>query len=120
MELINKTTLPTKQRGDGLSAAEINSLNTTVNSLVDYVNANLKKFCNLNMEYGDSRNFSLGEAISLIPVTRRSLGMTVRFLESSGKYVEYTYVGRNIDSSSWANTANWVLENTLIDGGVWR
>lgn len=121
MELIDKTILPIKQRGDGLSAAEINSINTTVNSLVDYVNACLKKYCDLNVEVGDNtRVFTLSSAIEAVPVGRRGLGMTIRFLNSSNLYSTYVYLGRELTTSAWRNQDNWTVDNTIIDGGEWQ
>lgn len=119
MELINKTILPTKSKGDGLSAAEINSINVAVNSLVDYVNSNLRKYCDLSIEKGDDKSFTLTQAITAVPTARRSLGMTIRFLSSEDKlYHNYVFLGRDI--SAWDNLDNWYIDNSVIDGGVWQ
>lgn len=121
MELINRTILPTKQKGDGLSAAEINSINNTVNSLVEYVNANLRKYCNLGIECGDSKKYTLSTAISAVPEGRRSLGMTIKFLSSEDDlYHSYVYLGKELTSSAWLSIDNWFVDDTVIDGGVWQ
>lgn len=120
MELLTKTILPVKQKGDTLSTAEVNSLNNTVNALVDCVNVLIKKYCNLNSEIGDdSRTFTLAEVVTLVPQSRRSPGMSVRFLGEDNIYHTYIYLNSEIGNAFWTNLENWYPDNTIIDGGVW-
>lgn len=121
MELLNKTILPIKQKGDGLSAAEINSMNNTINLLVDYVNIVFKKYCNLNAEVNDdTRVFTLSEAVLLVPSSRRTPGMTIRFLGDDNIYHTYIYLSSQVNNESWVDLNNWYPDNTVIDGGVWQ
>lgn len=116
MELINKTGVPIKNPGDGLSAKEINAINITVNNTVDVANAYLKDYCNANTELGTDRQLSLLEAISSIPPARRTKGMMVRFLNASGFWIEYSFIGSSI--SEWDLEDNWAVGQT-VDGGEW-
>jgi hypothetical protein len=116
MELIEKTGVPKKNPGDGLSAKEINAINTTVNNTVDVANVYLKDYCNANTELGISTELTLEEAISSVPEDRKSKGMVVRFLSTDGAWVQYSYIGSNV--SNWMDIDNWA-PGTAIDGGEW-
>ena len=117
MDLINKTGVPVKKPGDGLSAKEINAINSTVNNTVDVANVYLKDYCNANSELGVSRQLSINEAIGCVPEDRRTKGLLLRFLSSETEsWVEYSYIGSDI--SGWGNLDNWAPGQT-IDGGEW-
>ena len=117
MNLVNKTGVPVKQPGDGLTAQEINAINSTVNSTVDVANSYLKNECNANEELGNMTQFlTLSEAIAIVPADRRTLGMTVRFWTSPGNWTEYSFIGDSVDN--WNSASNWSM-GTLIDGGEW-
>lgn len=121
MELLNRTILPKKERGDGLTAAEINSMNDTINLLVSYVNKYLNKFCDINIEIDDNtKTFTLEAAIKAVPTNRRSLGMTIRFLKDEDNlYHNFVYLGKSLSEESWLDVENWFLDEYIIDGGEW-
>lgn len=134
MELLEKTTVESKKPGDTISAKDINSMNETINRSVAYINTLLKKVCDINLEFGSSkRQFSLGTAVSIVPVNRRAFGMKIKFLNFEGTYSEYYYVGTSLDETSWNSEKNWAQSNinltkieeeedqvvTVIDGGEW-
>lgn len=120
MEILNKTGVPVKYSGDGLSHKDVNAINSTVNSCVDGANYLLKNFCNINMECNDfNRVFSLSQAIEFVPENRRSPGMKIRFLDEEGLYSEYTFTSPATSSDSWGNLKNWSRSLGVIDGGEW-
>ena len=120
MNIISPTGVGIKSVGDPLTSADINSINSTVNADVEATNELLKCICNANSELNDfTRKLSLGEAISAVPKSRRSYGMKLTFLSSSGKYSEYIFSGNSLEDDSWNNESNWNSPFTLIDGGEW-
>lgn len=125
MELINKTGVPNKYSGDGLSHIELNSINSSTNKCIDGTNYLLKSFCNINVECNDfTRIFTLEQAINQVPVSRRSPGLRIRFLNEKKNYVEYTYSSNSIQEEDWINVSNWYNnspeERNIIDGGEWE
>ena len=134
MELLDKTIIRTKVPGDTLTSKEINSINTAVNNLVSYTNAMISKYCDINLEYGNSKKqFSLGTAVSVVPAGRRTIGMKIRFFNFDNNYSEYSFIGSATDEDSWKSEKNWINESkssssedvevntniTVIDGGEW-
>ena len=122
--LLNKSGVPVKNPGDGLSHRDINNINSTVNSAIDVINLDLQDYCNLNQEVNNySRIFTLSEAISLVPRSRRKQGLKIKYLASENpkSYHEYifSFIG-NFTDSDWENTNNWSLPFTEIDGGEWE
>ena len=116
--LLSETGVDKKGPGDGLKADDINSINSTVNREVGVINDLLCTMCNINQELGDySRRLSLSVAISLVPEDRRTPGMSVRFLNSNSRFVEYIYCGEDIEE--WSNTEYWKPFISKIDGGEW-
>lgn len=134
MDLIPKTTVTPKQPGDIVTAADINSMNDTINLLVAVVNGFLRKWGDANLESGSSKRvFTLPEAALQIPLARRSVGTKLKFYVGEGAYAEYFFNGTSIDDSSWSNPDNWFASNLgavenseeegynhIIDGGVWK
>ena len=60
MELLNKTGVPVKSSGDGLSHKDVNNINSAINNTVDVVNLDLINYCNINQEiknYSKTFNF---------------------------------------------------------------
>lgn len=118
MELINKPDVAFKNKGDSLTLADVNNIVSSVNSLVDAVNYMLGTFCNVALEVGDlGRRFNLPEAISVIGGTRRSLGLTLAFIDHSDRPCQYTYRGSSVSDSDWSNLRNWESVFNKIDGG---
>lgn len=119
MNLIDKTGVPIKYPGDGLSAKEINALNITINSTVDAANVYLKDFCNANFELGDlNRQITLAEAVRAVPSDRRVFGQTIKFFSMIGSWVEYCFIGNTTGENDWLNEDNWV-SGKVMDGGEW-
>lgn len=115
--LLEKTGVSTKNKGDGLTASDINAINSKVNDEVIICNSYLKNFCNVNQELGDNKQRSILEAIKDIPTARRLPGLTIKFLGGNGKFVEMIYGGE--DTEGWENTDNWYPVVNRIDGGEW-
>lgn len=120
MELLDITNVGVKYPGDSLTSSDINSINSTVNAAVGYINENLKDFCNANAELNNfERKLSLLDAVKLVPESRRRSGLKIRFLGSEGQYLEYLYKGSNTESSNWLNESNWKSPYDVVDGGEW-
>lgn len=121
MNILDYTGVSTKYTGDGLSSSEVNAINSTANSLVDVANEFLKSFCNANSELNNmTRTLSLSEAAAAVPTARRQYGMKLRFLGTSGIWLEYIYNGTDLEDSSWTTNSNWGAPvDTVIDGGEW-
>ncbi len=119
MELINKTGVPQKNPGDGLSAKEINAINNTVNKCVDAANSYLTDYCNINEEQNDYiTQYTIYQAANLVPESRRKLGMAMRFLSVYGVWSEMVYVGDDLAVEHWTDENNWSSGN-IFDGGEW-
>lgn len=123
MELLNKSGVPMKQAGDGLSHQDINAINSTANSAVEAINEQvLVNFCNVNSEINDyTKSFSLMEAIEVVPVSRRRPGIKVKFLNREGNYSEYTFSGKSavVNETDWKDLNLWSYSFNSIDGGEW-
>lgn len=120
MDKLEKTGVPTKYSGDGLSHQDINRINSTTNSAVDASNYMITNFCNINDEINNYlKEFSLIEAIKVVPITRRKSGLEIRFLTSTNIYANYVYCSNSIEDDSWENEENWKPLINSIDGGTW-
>lgn len=64
---------------------------------------------NINLLQGDSNVYNLSQAIDLVPIYRRSLGLKIRFRfsESSRDILEAVYIAADISDENWKNTSNW-------------
>ena len=86
-------------------------------------------------EYTGNSYSTLSDAINDIPQAKQKGGMTIRYIDSNDKYVQYKYTGTEVTDESFLNTDNWqknvdqseVLEiekaiganvKTLIDKGT--
>lgn len=120
LQTLNRTSVGVKGKGEPLTAADINSINKTVNNCVDTINRQLKEFCDINIEDGTlTQTYTLAEAIVKVPATRRCIGLKIKFKDTADSYKEYTFVGDSINASVWENTDNWVHGLEIIDGGIW-
>lgn len=120
MDLLDITDVGIKYPGDSLTSADINSINSTVNAAVGYINENLKDFCNANAEINNfERKLSLLDAIGLVPEARRRGGLKIRFLGSENQYLEFIYKGHDVESANWFNESNWKSPYDVVDGGEW-
>ena len=120
--LLNETGVLNKTPGDGLSHKDINSINNTVNEVVEASNNDLLNSCNVNLETGEfDKVFSFLEAISSIPQSRRKPGIVVKYLSVGNRYEElvFNYYGDSVSESDWLNEENWSLPFKEIDGGEW-
>jgi hypothetical protein len=116
MDIIQKTGIPTKNKGDGLSSSDVNKINSAVNQNVEANNLYLRSIFDANLEMGTDRYFTLEEVIPLVPANRRRIGFRVRFLSSSGFYSELTFIGDSLDY--WNDMKCWGHGNgNIIDGG---
>lgn len=121
MDLLNKTGVPVKNPGDGLSHKDVNNINSAVNNAVSAINLDLKNYCNINQEINNfSKRFSFSEAVDLVPISRRSLGLRLRYLGLDDKYKEFIYNLSDISPDSWSKEENWILPFDKIDGGEWE
>ncbi len=119
MDIINKTGVPHKNKGDGLSSSDVNRINSTVNLGIEANNLFLKSTFDINLEYGTTRTYTLGEVIAQVPTSRRRIGMKIRFLNAPKEYEEFTYVGEDLEVETWNDTHNWSHDCNFIDGGEW-
>ena len=117
MDIIQKTGIPTKNKGDGLSSADFNKVNSAVNQSVEVGNMYLKTIYDANLENGTDRFYTFDEVVVLVPGNRRRVGLKIRFLMSSGFFEELTYVGDDLDIVSWKDRNNWCHGGSIIDGG---
>jgi hypothetical protein len=115
MDIISKTGIPTKNKGDGLSSADFNKINSAVNQNVEANNLYLKSMFDANLELGTDRYYTLAEVIELVPANRRRTGFRVRFFSSPGFYDEQTFTGDSLDD--WSDVNKWGHGGGIIDGG---
>ena len=117
--IISKTGVATKNKGDGLSASDVNKINGTVNAVVDAINPILASYFNVNAELGTTNTYTLSEAIRLVPNNRRGKGMEVKFLNKAGSLDSAIYYGDTTEDEEWENLDNWENSVKVIDGGEW-
>lgn len=115
MDIINKTGIPSKNKGDSLSSTDFNKINSTVNLNADANNLYLKSIFDVNLEIGLDRTYTLAEVITLVPQNRRRSGFRVRFLSSPGFYDEQIFIGDSLDD--WNDLGKWSHGGGIIDGG---
>lgn len=126
MNLLEKSTV-SFLRGTALSSADLNSVVTSQNAIVDALNNILKSFCDINQETGEQKVYTLEQAIGLVPPSRRSFTMKIRFIEnmdlanSNIRFAEYFYTGpKNFSDEEWNTVENWSRNvPCIIDGGEW-
>lgn len=120
MELLSKTTVSIKGQGDSLTAKDINSINNTVNSLVELMNSYLMKYCDVNIECKNStKTFIFKDAAKAVPVGRRNIGLKLKYRSIDGKFYEYVYSGTSLSEEEWLKEENWLPTMTTVDGGEW-
>ena len=117
MDIINKTGIPTKNKGDGLSSSDVNRINSAVNQSVEVSNMYLKSVYDANLENGTDRFYTFSEVVLLVPQNRWRVGLKIRVLMSSGFFEELTYVGDDLGIESWKDRNNWSHGGSIIDGG---
>lgn len=119
INIIETTKVAEKGKGDALTAADINKINSTVNKCVEAINSGLTNVFDVCHELEDHTTpRTLSEAALEVPKERRHLGLKLRFLESDG-ITEMFYIGTGVDDSVWGNEDNWSTGMEIIDGGVW-
>ena len=129
MNALSKLNLNFKA-GQALSSDDLNSLVTAINSLNGTVNNILKSYCDINQETGTQDVYTLGQAIRLVPPSRRSFTMKIRFIENADvvggavlniRYAEYYYTGpKAFDTETWNSESSWTRNvPNIIDGGTW-
>ena len=117
MNTINKTGLSFAS-GVKLTAAQLTTMNDTINALVDVVNRLLLACFDVNLETGNfEKNYTLSQAIDVVSANRRQKGMKIRFLTDTGNYVEYSYVGSTLNDADFRSTRNWITGVDIVDGG---
>lgn len=121
MNLVQETGVPVKGIGSLLSSKEVNQINSTVNEEVAVGNAFLKNECNINAEIGNyARQYSLLDAIKIVPQDRRTPGMKIKFRNSKNTFSEFIFCGSGVSNEDWENTNNWINgAASTIDGGEW-
>ena len=101
-----------------IKKSDIEKIYNKVNDLVDVANKVLAQEVNLNQEYNDPvRKFSLEQALEASKDIRRAIGIRLRFLSVTGKYVEYSYIGTTTNVEDWLLVENWTTGPETIDGG---
>ena len=121
MDLLNKTGVPLKSSGDGLSHKDINNINSAVNNSIDVINLDLKNYCNINQEMRNySKTYTFSEAVKLVPKSRRSSGLRLRYLDLDNSYKEFIFSCPEVTEENWIEEDNWKLPFDVIDGGEWE
>ena len=121
MELLNKTRVPVKSSGDGLSHKDVNNINSAINNTVDVVNLDLINYCNINQEIKNySKTFNFQEAVNLVPQSRRSPGLRLKYLGLDNSYKEFIFSCPSVTKENWVLEENWKLPFDNIDGGEWE
>lgn len=102
----------------GITKSQMESIINKINELVRVVNKSSSLEINLNQEYNDaSRRFNLEEAIILAKDIKRAIGIRLKFLGRSGRYMEYSYTGATLEDIDWTNQDNWCIIVSIVDGG---
>ena len=121
--LIEKTNLNFRP-GKKLTVQELNEMNNKINELVDFINNNISELRDNFYSLGTLESYSQDEAIKKIPEDRRSLGLTLKYLDKYNKKImSYTYLGKTCETKNWTNLDNWQLDNEnfdVLDGGAWE
>ena len=121
--LIEKTNLNFRP-GQKLTVQELNEMNNKINELVDFINNNISELRDNFYSLGTLESYSQDEAIKKIPEDRRSLGLTLKYLDKYNKKImSYTYLGKTCETENWTNLDNWQLDNEnfdVLDGGAWE
>ena len=118
MDTINKTGIPTRNKGERLSSSDFNTINGTLNQVVDAVNPMLTSKINLNAETGNlNKMYTKEEAILAVPNSRRQKGLTLRYYTKPGYFDEITFLGDSIED--WDDLDYWGMGGNIIDGGEW-
>lgn len=118
-ELIEQTGLSFAP-GQKLSSEALNIINDRLGELIKITNGFLLSVANINLETGNlGKTYTIEEAISLVPESRRVNGITVKFIGPKKTWQMHTYQGR--DKQGWLNLDNWTVDknNKIIDGGQW-
>ncbi len=129
METIDKLNLKFRS-GEALKSDSLNSLVTAINDVNDVVNNILKSYCDINQETNQQIPYSLSQAIALVPESRRSFTMKIRFIETADvidgvstniRYAEYFYTGpKDFNTETWLDETSWTRNvPSIIDGGLW-
>lgn len=124
MNILTKTNF-TFESGKGISASQLQEMNSRINSLIDNVNYLLLGVFDVNRETGNyGATYTLEEALAIVSEQRRALGMKIRFrkkdndeLNLNDVYCEYSYVGSSLEASEFTNADNWTAGIDYIDGG---
>lgn len=115
IDLLEGTGLGFLSSGQEITSDLINKINDEVNKISITLNTVLLSNVNINVENGNmSKNFTLDEAISLVPESRRVPGIKVRFNSEDG-WKEVVFIGGN-----WSDLGSWKESlGDIIDGGEW-
>jgi hypothetical protein len=122
MDLLDKTGVPMKKPGDGLSHKDINNINIAVNNVIDVVNKDIQNYCNINDEVNlPNQKFTFLEAVTRVPISRRKNGTVIKYLDINNRHQELVFnsVNKSITEEDWINIDNWFYPFSEIDGGTW-
>lgn len=112
--------------GEKLSAEKLRYMKSALDRVIDVVNSKLiKGIYNINLEENSRNMYTLGEAIRKVPLGCRAKGLVIKFMEDNGdgypSWIEYTFLGDNIENDNWYNEKNWQSDTfDIIDGGLWQ
>ncbi len=117
MNLLEKTNF-TFVAGKGISASQLQEMNSRINSLIDNVNELILGVFNVNAETKQyDKVYTLEQAVEIVSESRRQKGMKIRFKSDVNLYSEYSYVGSSLDAADFKNLGNWTSGIDYIDGG---
>lgn len=102
----------------GVTKNQMETIVNKINEVIDCSNKVLIREINLNQEYNDpTKIFTIGEALEASKNIIRAFGLRLRFLSTTGRYVEYSYLGTTLEDVDWLLESNWCTGVDLIDGG---
>lgn len=111
MNLLKETGLRTFTTG--IKGSELNTMNQKINELVRTVNVLMKEVINVNLEFDDTE-YTLEEALALVPEERRVPGICVIYKAKDEQWHKVTFLG-----GTWTDSGSWATGGNDIDGGEW-
>ena len=102
----------------GVTKRQMEAIVAKINELVTAANKQIILEINLNQAFNDpERQFNLGQALEASLNIVRAYGIRLKFLNPSGRYAEYAYLGTSLEDEDWLNEDNWCTIVSVVEGG---